>query len=376
MRKQNVIDLKIAFVSKETNRLMGSYRIPFFVYRDALIKLGVQVTDTVDDSVAAAITPAGHGMVEGLKSYKNLIVVVSKPHYEINFPACPILSVQNFRNLVNLVRPNYLNKGFKAHEIDIKKADILIADTRRLQRYFSINGFESVYMRLIDESYWKREKLLRSLPRPGESLNIVYHGNASLINLKLEEIVELLSPYLEQYRVKFFIITESRLFYTKSKVKNIDIIVTNFSPERLISLMQSAHIGIAPDLFLKSKGKINSALGYLFFKRYQDNLDIVGSKLSSNAGRLYVFADFLVPFLSSSSEEALLDFPNYLAKHGGSLDFSENKDLLAELLTPEGYRNAQLHLIKDRDRIDPMVEARKLVAKIQAKRAIFSASGD
>ena len=362
--------MNIAFLSKEKKINKGSYRIPFIAYRNAIKSLGINVSDKITANTDAVVCMAGEGYVKEIKKiHPKIIVVCAKPHYEVNFPKSKLLSRQYLKNIINYLRPLRFNKSYVQHENDIKGADILIADSRRLLREFGDEGYYAVFLRLLEEKDRKNDFEIKKFPNIGEEINFTYHGNPSLINIEYHKIVKIIEKYKKNYEVKFNIVTDlNGLKIEIEKNTNIETRIYNYDLETIHSVLMKTHIGIVPDKLVVQSKLSKYLLAILFFSSYQNNLDVYANKRSSNAGRAYLFAQYKIPFIATSTEEILLDFPDYLKELGAGNDINDMKSILESLMTNVGYGKNIENMLRDFDRISIENECLKLIQACRNKK--------
>jgi len=338
--------MKVAFVSNK-NTSFGSFRIPFVYYRNKFNELGVCTASSIDDTTDFCFCYCGEGFIRHLRrDFPSCKFIGVKPHFESN------IKIDNPFNPLDLLlfwlkifRPLSFNPGFKSLSEDVDACDLLLADTRRLLRFFSYKNHNAYFLRLLEPPLFQASPYL---PNSSESVHITYHGNPFTLASSVDDIKALFSGLTVNYNFSFHFVT-NLININQKKFSNFpgSCFFYEYSKSTLASVLKKTHIGLVPEIQLFPKRLSTKVLSFLLSGISQPNADLITQKFSSNAGRAYIFAQHGIPFLASSTEEILLDFPTYHSLYGSSLSFKENTLQLKYLLTNDGFLDAQARLKSD-----------------------------
>ena len=294
---------------------IGSQRIPFHVYKQALISLcfiePVSFSDIAFADVAFCL--AGSSIAQYVSSnYPHIYIVSVKPHYEIVFASSSTSFLVRLLSFVYYIFKNLNQSVFISNiEIDNIASDLLVCDTPRLKRFFSSRSFNTFYLPLIDTYYPLDYTIEKSA---AASLNIVYHGNLVHFNSNLSELVHACNHVLSSDPL----ITSIHV-HCVSRVKHCSTILPSskipftlhyhpFSVSVLHQLIHKCDIGWAPNQYSLSSFSTSRFLRVLLSSstQYSDILSL--TKFSINFGRLLLFAQYNIPFLTHPCEESIANF--------------------------------------------------------------------
>lgn len=357
--------LNIVFIADGNDRI-GSYRIPFIGMKKALLGSNdVEVLQEEEiEGADVVFCLAGQGYAYKIRhKYPSKYIVIAKPHYEIGYHFALFRNpIETLLSIIRLIRPRAWNSAFRKHQRDVSAANLLIADSRKINRRYMAEGKKSIFVRLVEDLpnivYTKI-----AFPKEGSLLNICYHGNPILFDKYKDHFEYVLSCFTKKYRVVFYVVTNNINRFKRIKNNDVTVKYIDYEFSKLIELLPNMHIGFVPNS-IKSFKLINKKLLSLFvFGSYQDNLEIFAEKLSSNAGRAYLFAHFGVPFIACPSEEILLDFGDLYF----DLGFPTNKEewlfcIQSIISNKETYEDLSKKLIqKSKKVLNIHIEAKKII---------------
>lgn len=294
---------------------IGSQRIPFYVYKQSLLSICSIELVSFDDIAFAdvAFCLAGSGLAQYLSiNYPRIYIVTVKPHYEIVFTSSSKFPLVRLLAFVYYIFKNYTQLPFISKlEKDNIASDLLICDTPRLKRFFSSRSFKSFYLPLLDV-FIPTPKV--SVESSLSCLNIVYHGNLTHFNSNLSELIYACNCVLSSDPL----ITSIHV-HCVSRVKFPSVIPPSdkipftlhyhpFSVSELHQLISKCDIGWAPNQYSLSSLFKSRFLRVLLSSSTQ-NSDILSlTKFSVNFGRMLLFAQYHIPFLTHPCEESIANF--------------------------------------------------------------------
>ena len=356
--------MKIAFISNRSPSF-GSFRIPFINYRQVFEKQGISTSNNIDNTTDFCFFFCGEGLAYKFRNkFPSCKFIGVKPHFEANiFPPRNFNILKYLAFLFRFFRPLHLNPGFQAVCDDVNCCDLLLADSRRLLRFFSSSNHDVYFLRLLEPVFLNS---FPTLPQSSDVVNITYHGNPFTLMSSIEQITVLFNSISREGGFNFIFVTNLQ-YIDQSKFSQLpgSHQFFEYSQSTLSTILSKTHIGLVPEIQLISSSLRAKLLKLFSSNISQPNADVLFQKFSSNAGRAYIFAQHGIPFVSTSTEEILLDFPKFHSFFGASLCFEENKPHLENLLTNTGYVTAQHLMAKDLQSISLENESRRFLGFLQ-----------
>jgi len=326
----------------------GSYRIPFIGLRNKLTcHQDVVVVDR--NNIAESnivICKGGQGKAQHYRTnYKNKYIVLAKPHYErglsVNIFYRPISSIKSF--ITYVLRLFFKDRKKESYLEDIKNSDCVIADSKRLMSYFNAQGIRSYYMRLVEDIEILSKPL--DLPQKGEEFIFTYHGSITHYNESYDQLVSIIQELNNSYNVVFYCVSNLKEIKRKVAIKGVDAVYVEYDISVLADILSKTNLGFVPNIIYPLKYIPKSILSLLVFGGFQPNLDIYAEKLSVNAGRAYVYANYGIPFIAHPNQEIVSEF-----SHVAEIEFPGSSAevvfyLKSILLDKEKYNNISTALL-------------------------------
>ena len=289
---------------------IGSQRIPFFVYKDALVEF-CNITPVYGDSLSSAdivFSLSGTGLSQYVSAqYPDIPIVTFKPHLE------EIIKSSSSNLLYSL--SSYFqykissNKSFRNRVIaDNLCSSLLIADTPRLHRFFTSRGYNALYLPLID-CFFSDIKPYQ-LQDIDNTFHILFHGNLAHFNSNIDQLLSVIKhsfPSSSTIQAVHIHCVSRFANYTSMPANSSFPIIIHRHPfdlNLLHSLLKSCHLGWAPNLYNVYNSLFTRIFKVLFTSSTQKDDILSVSKFSTNFGRSLLFAQYNLPFITHPCEES------------------------------------------------------------------------
>ena len=261
-------------------------------------------------------------------------IFIVKPHFErdIRFRFKTILGkAKSFINRFRLIEDDYqIPKNLK------RLNAILISDSRRLNRTFKTQGWNTFYLPLtyFEASKYTKLKEIKFI----KNREIIYMGEITHFIEWIKNIKFLINQKeFLNYKLRLFAFGA---FYKKSVEDfiGVDRIIWDyfeFDFDVMRSKTENAIFALVPHNLSDSKYK-PSFKNSLNLLANQPNEVKICEKFSANSGRNHLMSSLGIPFITSPSEDVLIEFNNYPFEL-----FIENKDQMyfaAKQLINEEFR--------------------------------------
>ena len=299
---------------------IGSQRIPFIVYRDALVKY-FNIIPVYGDALPSAdivFTLSGTGLAQHVTSvHPDIPVITVKPHLEEVFKSSSANTLHNLSSFVYYKLVS--NQSFKDCVIaDNLCSSLLISDTPRLQRFFASCGFNTVYLPLID-CFMPDIQPFNHIG-VNNAFHILFHGNLAHFNSNINQLLAALNssfPGNGNFRsVHLHCVSRFKTYSTQfpKTVFPVTIHRYPYDLKLLHSLLLSSHIGWAPNLYNLYNTLCSSAFKAFLTSSTQIDDILTLTKFSANFGRSLLFAQYNLPFIAHCCEESIF-FYNSFSNH-------------------------------------------------------------
>ena len=243
-----------------------------------------------------------------IKSNRIKIFIV-KPHFERDIRIQFKTIFGRFKSIINRLR---FNEDYYQIPKKLKRLDInLICDNRRIDRTFKSQGWNTFYLPLtyFETKSFTKLKEIKFI----ENREIIYMGEVTHF-IEWIKNIKFLIDQKEFLRYKLRLFTFGS-FYKKS-IENFigkDRIIWDnfvFDYDLLRSKTKNGIFSLVPHNYTHSEYK-PSYKNYLNIFSNQPNEVKFYEKFSSNSGRNHLMSSLGIPFISSPSENVLIEFNNY-----------------------------------------------------------------
>jgi hypothetical protein len=334
--------IKVCFYA-QGNQSVGSFRIPFIGFHEHIKQISkVEIIDpeNVDQADFVFCLP-GQGIITKIDNLNSDVIIISfKPHYEIGYRFDIFNDLQGaIRSVFRLLRPRRYNRAYIDHISEVNKSNILVADSRKILRHYKSENRDSVFIRLVENIPITYSASSKRLPNKGEKLYVCYHGNPNLYNLSYKVFRNLLNKLSDLYDVHLYVVTNTNAITTHLDNCKFTCEYVDYNFDTLCKILTQTHFGLVPDKLSISNDMLRKVMSMTLFGGYQDNLDIMAEKFSSNAGRAYLFAQFGIPFIATSTEEIALEYGEIYSEVGFVTSASDWEVILNYLLSSQNYAN-------------------------------------
>ena len=292
-------------------------RTIFFKFQLPLIFKGNYLVVPDLNDADFVIIPNSNNEINKILNYRNynylynnkIPVLIIKPHFERDIR----IKYKNFLGKLKAIvnRFRFRESLYKIPE-KLRSLNItLICDNRRIDRFFKSNGWETFYLPLtyFENKKFRELKKIKLIKSP----EVVYMGEITHFLEWIENIKFLLEKKeFLKYKIRMFVFGSYSKQSIEAFIGKEKLIWDSFefNYKKMLLKTENAVFGLIPHNKSESNYEPNLKNYLNIFSNQPNEVKII-EKYSSNSGRNHLMSSLGIPFITSPSENVLIEFNYY-----------------------------------------------------------------